>query len=223
VDFPVVWRALAGLDSIAQAAGRCNREGKHPEAITWIFQPEEENYARLFGALRSGRNAASQVIACGQHSDLLELDAIEHYFRLHYWSREQDWDRNGICDAFRLGNGQLPLDGDFASVSERFRFIDQLQRPIVVGWDAEAEAVVAELRCRHDQSRYPHRILVRRLQRQQVTVSQRLWQQALGARKIELLCDRFTVLVEPNLYYDPELGLRLDADPLYDPITLITD
>lgn len=225
VDFPVVWRALAGLDSIAQAAGRCNREGRRSGAITWIFQPQEEDYARLFGTLKTGANAASQVIGCGKYDDLLNLDAIEHYFRLHYWNRKQDWDKHNICDAFRLGDKSLPLNADFATVAEQFRFIDSAQRPIVIGWDDNSRALIDELRRRDERGVYPGRKLKRQLQRQTVTVSQRLWEQALqpGKQQIEVFCDRFAVLTSPDLYYHPELGLMLEADPLYDPITLISD
>lgn len=222
VDFPVVWRALAGLDSIAQAAGRCNREGKLSEAVTWAFEPVEEDFVRLFGSLRTARDAASQVIASGRHNDLLGLEAIEHYFQLHYWSRQQDWDKHGICNDFRMGDHRLPLDCEFATIAQKFRFIDDSQRPIVVGWDETAAELVDELRRRHHLGLYPDRKLARRLQRQTVSVSQRLWQSALG-QQTELLCDRYAVLIDPRLHYHPELGLRLDADPLYDPNTLIID
>ena len=69
----------------------------------------------------------------------------------------------------------------------------------------------------HDRKLYPDRKLSRRLQRQTVTVSQRLWQQAQADGLIETLCYRFAVLTTPQLHYHAELGLRLDADPLYDP------
>jgi len=223
VDFPVVWRALAGLDSIAQAAGRCNREGKSSEATTWIFEPEEEAFKCLFGTLKTGRNAASQVIGSQRYDDLLGLDAIQHYFRLHYWSRKQDWDKHAICDAFRIGDSTLPLDFDFSTVAERFRFIGDSQRPVIVGWDESGRTLVEALREKDDIGLYPDRTLARRLQRHTVTVSERLWKQALQAGHVEILCDRFAVLTTPELHYDTELGLRLDADPLYDPITLITD
>jgi len=217
VDFPVVWRALAGLDAIAQAAGRCNREGRLDEAVAWIFLPEEPEYQRLFGTLKSGANAASQVIGSARHADLLGLDAIEHYFDLHYWQHQQNWDKHLICDGFRLGARELPLDCDFASIAQCFRFIDDAQRPIVIGWDEPSRKQVDELRRLHDRKLYPDRKLSRRLQRQTVTVSQRLWQQAQADGLIETLCYRFAVLTTPQLHYHAELGLRLDADPLYDP------
>jgi CRISPR-associated endonuclease/helicase Cas3 len=221
VDFPVVWRALAGLDSIAQAAGRCNREGRLTDAVTWIFEPEEEQFSRLFGTIKTGANAASQVIGCGHDHDLLGLAAIEHYFRLHYWSHAQDWDTHAICEAFQVGDGELPLNGAFATVAERFRFIDDAQRPVVVGWDKKGRGLVNKLRRLDSLGIHPDRKLSRLLQRQTVAVSQRLWQRALQDRRIEILCDRFAVLTVPELCYHAELGLQLDADPLYDTRVLI--
>lgn len=221
VDFPEVWRALAGLDAIAQAAGRCNREGRLGAAVAWVFQPEEGEFSNLFGTIKTGANAASQVIGCERYDDLLGLDAIEHYFRLHYWSHKQDWDKQAICQAFRFGDLELPLNGDFATVAERFRFIDDAQRPIVVGWDETSTKLVDELRRLDGLRLYPDRKLSRRLQRQTVTVSQRLWAHALDEGHIEILCDRFAVLTTPQLHYDPEVGLRLDADPIYDTKVLI--
>jgi CRISPR-associated endonuclease/helicase Cas3 len=220
VDFPLVWRALAGLDSIAQAAGRCNREGRLHEAVTWIFRPDEPEFGRLFGTLKSGANAASQVIGCARHADLLGLEAVEHYFHLHYWSQQDKWDEQDICDQFTLDlylKNSPYLFFNFASVAQRFRFIDDAQRPVVVGWEDRGREQVDELRRLHGLKLYPDRKLSRRLQRLSVTVSQRLWEQALASGQVELLCDRFAVLTSPELYYNKELGLQLDAEPLYDP------
>ncbi len=222
VDFPVVWRALAGLDSIAQAAGRCNREGRLRDAITWIFEPAEDEYARLFGTLRTGRDAASQIIQLGCYQDLLGLDAIEHYFRLHYWSQQDQWDKAAICSGYRIGQSAPYLSCDFARIAQAFRFIEEGQRPIVVGWDAQAERLINQLRDCHDRGLAPDRRLTRRLQRISVSVSRRLWQKALG-EQTALLCDRYAVLLEPRLHYSLATGLQLDADPLYDPNLLITD
>ncbi len=221
VDFPVVWRALAGLDAIAQAAGRCNREGRLHEATTWIFRPAEEAHARLFGTIRTGANATGQVIESGRYSDLLGLDAIERYFHLHYWQHEQDWDRHDIGGCFRIGDQRLPLDIDFTTIAERFRFIGDTQRPVIVPWGDEGAKRIERLRGLDTAGLTPDRRLRRQLQRQTVTVGDHLWQRALNAGHLEVLCDRFAVLTTPRLHYHEELGLQLDADPLYDPTDTI--
>ena len=80
IDFPTVYRSLAGVDSIAQAAGRCNRHGAQKTGRTFVFRSEHEESERYFA---DTANCASQVLPL--HEDPLSLDAVEHYFRLYYW------------------------------------------------------------------------------------------------------------------------------------------
>ncbi|KRT54703.1 CRISPR-associated helicase, Cas3 family [endosymbiont of Ridgeia piscesae] len=223
VDFPVVWRSLAGLDSIAQAAGRCNREGLRQGAITWAFRPDESEHPIPRGYLRRCADAASQVMATGRYHDLLGLDTIAHYFRLHYWQQQSDWDKQGICDPvnWNLGNQPPYLNFNFATVAERFRFIGDSQRPIIVPHDDKAQALVERLYAIEASGNRIPRELRRKLQRYSVSVAERHWRTALGAGQIELLCEWFAILAAPQLYYHPELGLQLDADPLYDPNELV--
>ena len=76
IDFPIVFRALTGLDSIAQAAGRCNREGLLERGNVFVFVPASR---KLLGYLKSVAQTAGEVMPL--YNDVLSLDAIEHYFR----------------------------------------------------------------------------------------------------------------------------------------------
>ncbi len=83
--------------------------------------------------------------------------------------------------------------------------------------------MVEQLRITEKAGTFAPRDTVRRLQRHTVSVGERPWKAALAAGHIELLHDRFAVLTTPQLHYHPEMGLQLDADPLYDPNDLITE
>src|SRR5262249_39926283 len=84
VDFPRVWRAQAGLDQIAQAAGRCNREGLRPvsDSIVTVFTPAE---AKPPPEIRPFIEAMQRVIP--HHDNLFSPEAIERYFNEVYWQK----------------------------------------------------------------------------------------------------------------------------------------
>ena len=135
VDFPHVLRAEAGLDSVAQAAGRCNREGRNirDDSLVYIFRaeawpppPELTQFAQ-----------AMRTVLRHHESDPLSLDAIEAYFKELYWQKgDEALDARNILGLIKNGG----IDGlPFETVAEKFRMIDNVQRPIIVPFKADKE------------------------------------------------------------------------------------
>jgi CRISPR-associated endonuclease/helicase Cas3 len=99
IDFGAVIRALAGLDSIAQSAGRCNRHGKREDGLgsVWVVNPQEENLDRLKD-IKSGREHAQWILddfrdnpeAFGD--DRIGLDAIARYFNSYIAAHQNELD-----------------------------------------------------------------------------------------------------------------------------------
>lgn len=205
VDFPVVFRSLAGLDSIAQAAGRCNRNGRLPMGRTIVFMSEHRDRERFIAATT---DAARQVLDA--HEDPLSLAAIEHYFRLYFWDQKHKWDAKKILDEFRLvQDRQLPFLFGYRRVARDFRLIEETGRPIIIPWGEEGEQLCAELRT----SRFgPSVHLLRRLQRFTVQVPEQVWHAGL-ARAVELVHDQYAVLAFLDQYYSNRTGLQLKTGP----------
>ena len=84
LDFPVVYRAIAGLDSIAQAAGRCNREGLLNKGSVVVFVPSSRIPA---GYLRQAAEIGRRLLS-DKTDDLLSPDRFEKYFKELYWLQE---------------------------------------------------------------------------------------------------------------------------------------
>ncbi len=133
LDFPVVYRAEAGFDSIAQAAGRCNREGLLALGLTCVFEAEEKPPA---GLLRAAAEAGKELLS--KYPDPLQPEAVEAYFRLFYWTQKSRWDKHNVMEkmAFDHARGRALLQ--FREVASAFRMIRDDQLPILVPYDPKA-------------------------------------------------------------------------------------
>lgn len=129
VDFPLVYRAEAGLDSIAQAAGRCNREGGRglSDSFTFIFEPADP--AHNLKALNAYADTMRGVLR--NVPDALSLDASDRYFReLYKKLGHENLDAPGILAA--LSGARSSFDFPFERIADDFRMIDDRSLPVIV-------------------------------------------------------------------------------------------
>ncbi len=209
IDFPVVYRAMTGIDSIAQAAGRCNREGKQKSATVWVFEPTE---VKLRGHLASVAASARELMP--DFDDLLNPAAVQRYFELHYWKQTGDnrWDDPRVMDCFPTPVQRLAFD--FRTAADRFRMIEDATKPVFIPYGKEGEKLTEQLR-----TEGPSRWLLRRLQRYTVGVYEQIYNQMVGS-DVEELPDGYAVLINRDIY-DEQLGLRVDRLGYQDPESLM--
>jgi CRISPR-associated endonuclease/helicase Cas3 len=194
VDFPAVWRAIGPLDSIAQAAGRCNREGRMAPALgrVTVFNTWDKKLPP--GSYETGTNVTRRLLALGK-LDLHDPNSFERYFRNLY--NASDLDKGSVQP--------LRISLDFPGVAAAFKIIDSETTPVLVGWEEskESKALIAELRALGPAD-LPSADFLRRIHRYTVG----LYPKELGrATTVEIAGVR-VFLGE----YDRELGLVLPGD-----------
>ncbi|MCA9070721.1 MAG: CRISPR-associated helicase Cas3', partial [Planctomycetaceae bacterium] len=178
VDFPLVYRALTGLDSIAQAAGRCNREGKLPKGDIFVFKPMGR---KLRGMLESTANTTAELLP--DLDDLLALDAMERYFELHYWKQSNLWDHHGVLAQFK---DPVQLVFQFRTAASLFRMIQETTQPVIVPYDSRATKLIDQLMLEEP----PGRGIRRQLQRYTVPIYENVFQK-LKEKDIEVRHEAF--------------------------------
>jgi len=210
LDFPKGWRVEAGLDQIAQAAGRVNREGKRgrDDSVLTVFRspdyPPPPEIKRLVGDM-------SRML--DKHDQLLSPAAMDDYFGEVYWRLDRGLDQEKILDDFKISANETDLA--YRTVASKFRMIASIMEPVIVPYDDKARQAIADL----SNPFVPSGKLARDLQPYVVLVPpmarRRLFDCGHAAFFEEATRgDQFAVLVTDSLYKD-EVGLVWeDADYL---------
>lgn len=198
VDFPTVYRAEAGLDSIAQAAGRCNREGRRSlkDSQVFVFQSNKwkapPELAQLAAPMRS--------ILRTYEGDVLAPEALKNYFQQVYYAKGADLDHHQILKKIRITEA---CDFPFQNIARDFRMIDSNMLPIIVPFD---EVVAKNLELLRN---LPENMSVstptKKLQRYVVQVPEKAFAQLLKLGAIEAVApekfgNQFYELVAQSLY-----------------------
>lgn len=205
IDFPCVFRAMSGIDSIAQAAGRCNREGKlgGNGGRVFVFIPESRPPA---GFLRNTADCGQEVLACEEfRQDPLSPETVTEYFRLLYWLREAELDKLNVLRDLTQFQG-TPFTFKFRTLGENFKLIDDCaQAPVIIPYGTEGRALCERLRSTENPKEL--RKLSRKLQRYSVSISRKLFDVAVQKGQIRIVRERYALLESPEFHYSESFGV----------------
>ncbi|MBD3806588.1 helicase-related protein, partial [Sulfuricurvum sp.] len=209
VDFPCVMRAEAGLDSIAQAAGRCNRERlkTKEDSHVWVFKSPDWNVPPELNGLAAGMRS---VFRRG-YDNLLGQEAIKDYFSEVYWRKGDELDQKRLM---KMHQDHAPkMTFPFQTIAKEFRMIESFMQPIFVAFDEEAESLLAQLNTTYEVGK-----LLRKLQPYIVQIPHKGFEALQMAGAIQTIAphrfeDQFWELINQDIY-DKEFGISWN-DPTF--------
>jgi CRISPR-associated endonuclease/helicase Cas3 len=213
IDFPCVWRAETGLDQIAQAAGRCNREGKRTldESGVTVFTSKE--HAPPMEIKQLAQAFSRTALKC---DDLLSPEAIREYFREVYWQKGMEQlDSKKILEEFTFDKFKSELMFNYKKVAALFRMIESPLLPVIINDNDCVAQIIGRLKSPNVSAGKA----ARELQPYIVQIPQKAFTALMNNGRIKYHChdlwgEQFTVLTSPELY-SKETGLIWeDADVL---------
>lgn len=211
VDFPVVYRALAGLDSIVQAAGRCNREGRLKRGKIVVFVPPTSVPS---GPLRRAADTTVSLLRESTESPF-NRDLFLRYFQ-RFYSKAPSLDEHGItCLLKPDGDGDDQLKVQFRTAAQRFRLIDDSSDCSIIVRYGDSPSLIGHL-----EKEGPERWLMRKLQRYTVSLPDHQFQKLLNNGDVTEIWTGMFAQTSDVLYH-PELGVLVDGTNL-DPSALVT-
>lgn len=215
IDLPIVYRAMSGLDSIVQAGGRCNREGKRPASgEVYVFSLSDGGKA--FGAIARGQDATRFLLDNDKEHirPSMPLELIEAYYDRYYASIES-FDTKDIAESLYDEDEAKRWRFDFQQASKDFQLIDNVDHDLFVpyGWGKEL------LEGLQKHTLYLNHRTMRELQQYHVSISKWRYKELEEARLLsEIIVDRETgksILVLAPQGYDEALGV-CTTNPLLD-------
>ena len=215
IDLPIVYRAMSGLDSIVQAGGRCNREGKRPApGEVYVFFLSDGGKA--LGAIARGQNATRFLLDNDkEHTrSSMPLELIEAYYDRYYASIES-FDTKDIVESLYDEEEAKRWQFDFEKASIKFKLIEEVNCDIFVPYGRGKEL----LEGLEKHTLYLNHRTLRELQQYHVSVHNKKYEELEKARLLsKIIVDRETgksILVLVPQGYDEALGV-CTTNPLLD-------
>lgn len=203
IDFPVVYRALTGIDSIVQAAGRCNRENKLIEpGKVFVFVPPKPSPS---GFLRKCEDAGKAIIR--NNSDVeFNPSLYSEYFKYLY-SNLNSFDEVDFYS--HLVRDAVSFDFQFKTFAEKFNIIDdKKQCSIIIWYESKKNNKSNKLLIEQLKFGSTSKDLLRKLQRYIVNVPVYIFNKINEAGYVENI-NGYWVQKDENLY-KPGLGILYD-------------
>ncbi|MGI6769189.1 MAG: CRISPR-associated helicase Cas3' [Bacilli bacterium] len=201
IDFPVVYREISGIDSIVQAAGRCNREGKLDYGEVNIFcfkdyKPSKSSYLNQGVAL--GR------MYINEYDDILNLNVISEYFNYIFSIKNLDF--QNILDCFKIENGEIEFN--YKTAAEKFHLIDDNKYPVIIPNEKNRKHLESLAYSNNYMS------IFRKLQTDTVMLYKYELQKLSQDKKVKPIIENIFVLTD-YLLYDPKSGLNIYYDEVF--------
>lgn len=225
VDFNSVIRFLAGLDSIAQAAGRCNRNGNLQHGEVFVVNPQEESINRLED-IKIGRDKALRIFCEKQEDDLLNPETMSLYFKYYLHERAKDMcypldkkqiDRDdtllNLLGDNHLNNNwhenTLLLQQPFKAAGRIFQAIDAPTQSVLVPHDDEGKRIIGEL-CASYHAAEVYKLL-RKAQQYSINIFPDVWRRLQAAGAIYPAHEDLEIYCLHEQYYSENFGLSEDG------------
>lgn len=193
LDFYTVFRELSGLDSILQAGGRCNREGKRSNAKVYVYSSEYQS-----NHIDSDTRANIAKGIFNDFEDIGSDDAIKAYYDRLYSVNQEEITSNAIGALYTI-----PMNIDFVDYAEKFRMIDSNMVSIVVARDEESKRMIADIEAGINVS-------TRKLQRYSCSIYHYEVDELLAAGVLNDFDSGILCLTNLD-YYDENLGIQFEG------------
>lgn len=199
VDFPVVYRALAGLDSVAQAAGRCNREGLRDSGRVVVFVPPK---AAPRGQLRRAEQTTVSLMS-GTSLDPLAPSTFRSYFKQFYLDAPS-WDKYQMEELLVSDVGNSGIKIQFRTAAKKFHYVDDAESMAILVWWNDSRSLIGKL-----QKDGPERWLMRKLQRHVVNLPRPVAERLIETGEVReiwpgIFAQDVDTLYHPDRGIDPE-------------------
>jgi len=222
IDFNSVIRFLAGLDSIAQAAGRCNRNGNLSMAQVYVVNPQDEAIDML-PDIKEGRDKALRIFSEEKDAELLNPEVMTRYFSYYFYERaklmaypltERQAGRSdtllSLLSDNRLNIGRtksLQLRQSFKTAGKAFKAIDAPTQAVIVPY-GDGKDIIAGL-CADFEPAKAYQLL-KRAQKYSVNVFPNVWQKLKEVKAVMPVQEGEEIYYLNERYYSNDFGLSTE-------------